>query len=127
MKIKLVSVLVDDQEKALGFYTEVLGFTKKHDIPMGEFRWLTVISPDDPDGAELVLEPNANPAAKSFQSAMYEQGIPITALASEDVRAEYDRLKDLGVTFRSEPADMGGTVLTMFDDTCGNLIQIYQE
>ena len=94
---------------------------------MGEFRWLTVVSPDDPDGAELVLEPNANPAAKTYQSALHEQGIPITALASEDVQAEFERLKDLGVSFRSEPADMGGVVLAMFDDTCGNLIQIYQE
>jgi catechol 2,3-dioxygenase-like lactoylglutathione lyase family enzyme len=126
MKIKLSSIVVDDQQKALDFYTEKLGFTKKTDIPMGEFRWLTVVSPDDPDGTELVLEPNANPASKDFQAALYEQGIPQTALASEDVQADYERLTGLGVAFRSEPADMGGTLIATFDDTCGNFIQIYQ-
>jgi catechol 2,3-dioxygenase-like lactoylglutathione lyase family enzyme len=126
MKIKLSSIMVDDQQKALDFYTEKLGFTKKTDIPMGEFRWLTVVSPDEPDGTELVLEPNANPASKDFQAALYEQGIPQTALESEDVQADYERLTGLGVTFRSEPADMGGTLVAMFDDTCGNFIQIYQ-
>jgi catechol 2,3-dioxygenase-like lactoylglutathione lyase family enzyme len=126
VKIKLSSIIVDDQQKALDFYTEKLGFTKKTDIPMGEFRWLTVVSPDEPDGTELVLEPNANPASRDFQAALYEQGIPQTALQSEDVQADYERLTGLGVAFRSEPADMGGTLIAMFDDTCGNFIQIYQ-
>jgi glyoxylase I family protein len=126
MKIKLVSLLVDDQEKALRFYTEVLGFTKKHDIPMGEFRWLTVVSPEEPEGAELVLEPNANPAARAFQQAMFGQGIPLTALASADVQGEYARLKAQGVVFRTEPVAAGDTTVAMFEDTCGNLIQIYE-
>ncbi|NNF68030.1 MAG: VOC family protein [Gammaproteobacteria bacterium] len=126
MRIKLNSILVDNQEEALSFYTEKLGFVKKTDIPMGEFRWLTVVAPDEPDGAELVLEPNAFPAAATFKKALYEAGIPQTALASTDVRAEYEKLVGKGVKFRSEPADAGGTVIAMFDDTCGNLIQMYQ-
>lgn len=126
MKIKLNSVLVDDQEKALSFYTDKLGFIKKTDIPMGEFRWLTVAAPDDPDGAELVLEPSAFPAAATFKKALYDAGIPQTALASADVRAEYESLVKKGVKFKSEPAEAGGTVIAMFDDTCGNLIQMYQ-
>jgi catechol 2,3-dioxygenase-like lactoylglutathione lyase family enzyme len=126
MKIKLSSVLVDDQEKALKFYTEVLGFVKKMDIPMGEARWLTVVSPDAPDEVELALEPNVNPAARTFQRAMFDQGIPLTAFESEDIQGEYERMKAAGVVFRSEPRDVGGTKLSVFEDTCGNLIQIYQ-
>jgi catechol 2,3-dioxygenase-like lactoylglutathione lyase family enzyme len=126
MKIKLNSVLVEDQDKALKFYTEVLGFVKNKDIPLGKFKWLTVISPEEPDGAELVLEPNENPAAKTFQQALFEQGIPLTAFAVEDVQREYERMKTLGVKFTQEPTQMGPTTQAVFDDTCGNLIQIYQ-
>jgi len=126
MKIKLSSVLVDDQDKALKFYTEVLGFVKKTDLPAGEYKWLTVVSPDGPDDIELVLEPNVNPAAKTFQKAIFEQGIPLTAFASEDIHREYEALKKLGVVFRSEPEQMGETTIAVFEDTCGNLIQLYQ-
>ncbi len=127
MRIRLNSILVDDQDKALGFYTDKLGFVKKTEIPMGEYRWLTVVSPDDPDGAELVLEPNVFPAAATYQQALYEAGIPCTALASADVHAEYKQLVARGVKFTAEPAEAGGTVLAVFDDTCGNLVQIYQD
>ena len=126
MKIKLSSIMVDDQGKARRFYTEVLGFDKKEDIPVGEARWLTVVSPQAPDEAELVLEPNSNPAAKTYQRALFEQGIPLTAFAVEDIRSEYERLKESGVVFRSEPTSMGPVTVAVFDDTCGNLIQIYQ-
>ncbi len=126
MKIKLSSVMVDDQGKALRFYTEVLGFDKKEDLPVGEARWLTVVSPQAPDEAELLLEPNSNPAAKTYQRALFEQGIPFTAFAVEDIRSEYERLKESGVVFRSEPTSMGPVTVAVFDDTCGNLIQIYQ-
>ncbi len=126
MKIKLSSIMVDDQGKALRFYTEVLGFDKKEDIPVGEARWLTVVSPQAPDESELVLEPNSNPAAKTYQRALFEQGIPLTAFAVEDIRSEYERLKESGVVFRSEPTSMGPVTVAVFDDTCGNLIQIYQ-
>jgi len=126
MKIKLTSVLVDDQDRAEKFYTEVLGFVKKHDIPMGKFRWLTVVSPEGPDDVELLLEPNENPAAQTFQKALYDQGIPLTSFAAENVQAEYERMRVLGVAFRSEPKAMGPTVVVSFEDTCGNLIQIHQ-
>jgi len=126
MKIKLNSIMVDNQDNALRFYTEILGFKKKTDIPMGEFSWLTVVSPEEPEGTELVLEPNANPAALIFQKAMFEQGIPMTAFEVEDIGMEHERLKNLGVVFRSEPVDVGTAIITTFDDTCGNLIQIYQ-
>ncbi|HZS09066.1 MAG TPA: VOC family protein [Blastocatellia bacterium] len=126
MKIKLTSVLVDDQEKALKFYTEVLGFVKKNDIPLGEARWLTVVSPEGPDDIELLLEPNSNPAASTFQIAIFEQGIPLTAFAVDDIQKEYERMKGLGVAFRSEPTKMGPATVAVFDDTCGNLIQLYQ-
>jgi glyoxylase I family protein len=126
MKIKLTSVLVDDQDKAEKFYTEVLGFVKKHDIPMGKFRWLTVVSPEGPDDIELLLEPNENPAAQTFQKALFDQGIPLTSFAAQDVQAEYERMRALGVAFRSEPKPMGPTVVATFEDTCGNLIQIHQ-
>ena len=126
IKIKLTSVLVDDQAKALRFYTDILGFMKKADRPVGEFRWLTVVSPDCPDDVELLLEPNANPAAITFQKALYEQGIPLTAFAVDNVQSEYERMKGLGVSFRSEPTKMEDTTFAVFDDTCGNFIQLFQ-
>ena len=126
MKIKLNSVYVEDQDKALKFYTEVLGFVKKIEIPLGEFKWLTVVSPDEPEGSELVLEPNNNSASKTFQSALYKQGIPLTAFAVEDIQKEYIRMKKLGVMFTVEPTKTGSTTVAVFDDTCGNLIQLYQ-
>ncbi|TMR23855.1 VOC family protein [Nonomuraea turkmeniaca] len=124
MKIHLSSVFVDDQAEALRFYTDVLGFTVKHDIPMGEHRWLTVVSPDDPDGTELVLEPSSHPAVPPFKQALVEDGIPLTSFAVSDVHKEYERLKGLGVRFTQEPVDMGPVTTAIFDDTCGNLIQI---
>lgn len=124
MRISYNGVFVDDQEKALNFYTNILGFVKKEDIPVGEFRWLTVVSPDDQGGTELVLEPNENPAASQYQKAIYDQGIPATMFGVEDVQAEYDRLIDLGVEFKVEPTDYGEYAIASFDDTCGNLIQI---
>lgn len=127
MKIHLTSVMVDDQEKALRFYTDVLGFVKKSDIPMGEARWLTVVSPEDPDGTELVLEPSGHPAAKPFKEALVADGIPFTSFAVDDVKAEYERLRSLGVHFTQEPVDMGPVTSAVFDDTCGNLIQIAQQ
>jgi len=127
MRIKLTSVIVDDQEKALCFYTDVLGFTKKRDIPAGQFRWLTVVSPEGPDDIELLLEPNDNPAARQYQHALFEQSIPLTAFAVDDVNQEYERLQNLGVAFHSEPTTMGQTAVAVFDDTCGNLIQMYQD
>lgn len=127
MRINLSSVLVDDQEKALRFYTETLGFQKKHDIPLGEHRWLTVVSPDDPDGTELVLEPDEHPAVEPFKSALVEDGIPFTSFAVEDVAAEHRRLNALGVTFTQPPTDYGTVITAVFDDTCGNLIQIAQK
>lgn len=126
MKIQLSSIIVRDQEEALRFYTEILGFEKKMDIPVGEFRWLTVFSPQGHADVELVLEPNANPAAKAFQEALFEQGIPLTAFASDDIHGEYERLTASGVVFRSEPTDMGSATIAVFEDTCGNLIQVYQ-
>jgi len=125
VKIKLCGIVVDDQQKALDFYTGTLGFLKSHDIPVGEFRWLTVMSPEGGE-TELSLEPNANPAAKTFQEAMFEQGIPATAFEVDDIQAEFRRLSDLGVVFTSEPTDAGPVTLAIFADTCGNLIQIYQ-
>jgi catechol 2,3-dioxygenase-like lactoylglutathione lyase family enzyme len=124
MKINLASVLVDDQDKALRFYTEVLGFVKKTEIPLGEHRWLTVVSPDDPDGVELVLEPDEHPAVKPFKDALVEDGIPFTSFAVEDVKREYDRLSTLGVRFTQEPLSSGPVTTAVLDDTCGNLIQI---
>jgi catechol 2,3-dioxygenase-like lactoylglutathione lyase family enzyme len=124
MKINLASVLVDDQEKALRFYTEVLGFTKKTEIPLGEHRWLTVVSPEDPDGVELVLEPDEHPAAKPFKDALVQDGIPFTSFAVEDVHREYERLSALGVRFTQEPLNAGPVTTAVLDDTCGNLIQI---
>jgi catechol 2,3-dioxygenase-like lactoylglutathione lyase family enzyme len=126
MKIKLTSVLVEDQQKALEFYRDVLGFVEKRDIPMGEVRWLTVVSPEGPGDIELLLEPNTNPAAKVFQKALFDQGIPLTAFAVDDVESEYQRLKKLGVEFKTAPTKMGPVTIAILDDTCGNLIQIYQ-
>ena len=126
MKIKLSSVFVEDQAKALEFYTEVLGFVKKSDVPVGEFRWLTVVSSEGSDDMELLLEPNDNPAASTYQKAIYEQGIPITAFSTDDIQEEYQRLKKLGVEFTLEPTITGETTIAMFDDTCGNLIQLFQ-
>ncbi len=127
MRIKLSSVFVDDQAKALTFYTEVLGFVKKTDIPIGEARWLTVASPEGPEETELLLEPNVNPAAKTYQESLFQQGIPINAFAVDDIQAEYERLRGLGVEFFQEPMEMGPVTVAVFEDTCGNLIQIYQE
>jgi catechol 2,3-dioxygenase-like lactoylglutathione lyase family enzyme len=124
MRINLTSVLVDDQAKALRFYTEVLGFVKKTEIPLGEHSWLTVVSPEDPDGTELVLEPDEHPAVRPFKSALVGDGIPFTSFAVDDVGAEYERLVAQGVRFTQAPTDMGPVTIAVFDDTCGNLIQI---
>jgi catechol 2,3-dioxygenase-like lactoylglutathione lyase family enzyme len=124
MKIKLNSVFVDNQEKALKFYTEVLGFVKKAEI--AAIKWLTVVSPDEPNGTELLLEPNDNPAARTFQKAVFEQGIPFTAFAVEDIEKEYERMARLGVVFKMKPIKAGEVTIAVFDDTCGNLIQLYQ-
>jgi catechol 2,3-dioxygenase-like lactoylglutathione lyase family enzyme len=126
MRINLTSVLVDDQDKALRFYTEVLGFERKHDVPMGEHRWITVVSPADPGGTELVLEPDEHPAAKLFKTALVADGIPFTAFAVDDVPAEFARLRGLGVRFTQQPTEMGPVTTAVLDDTCGNLIQIQQ-
>lgn len=126
MKIVITSVLVDDQEKALRFYTDVLGFEKKHDIPMGPFRWLTVVAPGDANGVELLLEPDQHPAARPFKRALVEDGIPFTSFGVDDVQAEFDRLCSAGVHFTQPPTAMGPVTTAVFDDTCGNLIQIAQ-
>jgi len=124
MRINLTSVMVDDQDKALRFYTDTLGFRTKHDIPMGEARWITVVSPDNPDGTELVLEPDGHPAAKPFKDALVHDGIPFTAFEVDDVRSEFERLSGLGVRFTQQPTEMGPVITAVLDDTCGNLIQI---
>jgi len=124
IRITVTSVLVDDQDKALKFYTDVLGFVKKNDIPMGEARWLTVVSAQDPDGTELLLEPDGHPAAKPFKQALVEDGIPFTAFGVDDVHKEYERLIGLGVQFTQPPTEMGPVTTAVLDDTCGNLIQI---
>lgn len=126
MRIALASVLVDDQAKALAFYTGVLGFVKATDVPAGEFRFLTVASPEGPEGVELLLEPNHHPAAKVFQKALFNDGIPATSFASADVQGEYERLRGRGVVFRQPPTQMGPVTIAVFDDTCGNLIQLHQ-
>jgi catechol 2,3-dioxygenase-like lactoylglutathione lyase family enzyme len=125
MKINLTSVFVDDQDKALKFYTEVLGFLKKNEIPLGEARWLTVVSADAPNGTELVLEPSSHPAVPPFKRALQNDGIPFTSFAVQDAKAEFKRLKKLGVRFTQEPVEMGPVTTAVFDDTCGNLIQIH--
>ncbi len=126
MKIKLTSVMVDNQEKALKFYTEILGFVKKTEIPLGEHKWLTVVSKEEQEAVELLLEPMGIPAAKVFQKALYEAGIPLTAFYAEDIQKEYERLEKLGVKFSVKPTAMGPTTIAVLDDTCGNNIQIYQ-
>ena len=124
MRIYVTSVFVDDQKKALDFYTNVLGFQKKRDIPLGEASWLTVVSPDQPDGTELLLEPSGHPAVKPYKDPLVEDGIPATSFAVDDIQAESDRLRSKGVRFTQEPTEMGGVTMAVFDDTCGNLIQI---
>jgi len=126
MRIKLTSIMVDDQTRALAFYTGVLGFKKKRELPVGEYRWITVVSAEGPDDVELSLEPNANPAAKTFQRAMFDQGIPLAAFEVADIGAEFARLKALGVAFTREPTRMGPVTIALLSDTCGNLIQLYQ-
>lgn len=126
MKITLTSVFVNDQDRALAFYTDVLGFELKHDMPMGEHRWLTVVSPDGAEGVELLLEPNAHPAAQAYQQAIFADGIPATAFESADVEEEYERLVTRGVHFRTPPTAQGPVTIATFDDTCGNLIQLFQ-
>lgn len=127
MRINVMSVMVDDQAKALRFYTEVLGFTVKHEIPLGEHSWITVVSPEDPAGTQLSLEPDEHPAARPFKQALVDDGIPFTSFAVEDVSREYERLAALGVRFTQPPTDMGPVTTAVFDDTCGNLIQIAAE
>ena len=124
MRIYVTSVLVDDQRKALDFYTNVLGFVKKRDIPLGSASWLTVVSPDQPDGTELLLEPSDHPVAKPFKEGLVADGITLTSFAVDDVQAEFDRLRTKGVRFTQEPTEMGGVTTAVLDDTCGNLIQI---
>ena len=124
MRIYVTSVFVDDQKKALDFYTNTLGFEKKTDIDLGGASWLTVVSPEQPDGTELLLEPSGHPAVKPYKNALVEDGIPATSFAVDDVHAEFDRLRSKGVRFTQEPTEMGGVITAVFDDTCGNLIQI---
>lgn len=126
-KIVVTSVLVDDQEKALRFYTEKLGFIKKTEVPLGEHKWLTVVGPDDPDGVELLLEPDAHPAAKPFKQALVEDGIPYTSFGVANLQAEYERLKNAGVRFTQPPVAMGPVTTAVLDDTCGNLIQLAEK
>jgi catechol 2,3-dioxygenase-like lactoylglutathione lyase family enzyme len=126
MKIQLTSVMVNDQAKALAFYTEKLGFVIKHNVPMGEHSWITLVSPEGHEDVELLLEPTGHPAAPVFQKALYESGVPLTAFAVDDVHREYEKLKAVGVVFKIEPQQMGPATIAVFDDTVGNLIQIYQ-
>jgi predicted enzyme related to lactoylglutathione lyase len=126
MKMKFTKIYVDNQDKALTFYTEALGFVKKADFLVGSFRWLTVVSPEEPDGTELLLEPNDNPAPRISQAALFQQGIPATAFAVTDLQREYERLKQQGVVWTQEPTQMGPVTIAIFDDTCGNFIQLVQ-
>jgi predicted enzyme related to lactoylglutathione lyase len=126
MRIKLTSIMVDNQDKALKFYTEIFGFVKKHEIPVGEYRWLTVVSPEGHDDVELSLEPNANPAGRTFQEALFKQGIPIAAFEVDDLEKEFRRLKRVDVAFTQGPTRMGPVSIAICSDTCGNLIQLYQ-
>ena len=126
MRLTHTGVFVNDQDKALKFYTETLGFVLKHDVPAGEYRWITVVSPDDPDGTELLLEPNENPVAQTYQKGIFDQGIPATSFGVTDIHAEFEKLNSLGVTFTMEPTEMGPVTIAVFDDTCGNLIQLMQ-
>ena len=126
MRISLTSVFVNDQDEALRFYTEVLGFVKKHDFPVGEFKWVTVVSPEGPDDIELLLEPNDNPVASTYQQGIYEQGIAAASFATQDIQAEFERMSQLGVRFTMEPTTAGEIIQAILDDTCGNLIHLYQ-
>jgi|SRR5579871_6667554 len=126
MRIKLTSLMVENQDAALKFYTEVLRFQKKHEIPVGEYKWLTVVSPEGPNDIELSLEPNVNPAAKAFQQAMFAQGIPLAAFEVSGIENEYDRMTALGVVFTTKPTQAGPVTIAVFSDTCGNLIQLYE-
>lgn len=126
MNIIVTSLFVEDQDKALKFYTEKLGFEKKHDIPMGKFRWIALVSPENPEGTELLLEPNDHPASREYQQKIFAEGIPATMFGVEDIHAEYKRLADLGVKFSIEPTEMDTVTIAVFDDTCGNFIQIAQ-
>jgi catechol 2,3-dioxygenase-like lactoylglutathione lyase family enzyme len=126
IRVKLTSIMVNDQSRARRFYTDVLGFSIKHDIPCGEAAWLTLVAPDDPEGVELLLEPTGHPAAAPFQQALYTDGMPLTHLYTEDIAAEFERLKAKGVAFRGEPKAMGPTKIVDFDDTCGNLIRLVE-
>src|SRR5436305_2876534 len=127
MRIHLTSIYVDDQHKALRFYTEILGFEKKEDFPVGEYSWVTVVAPGQRDGTQLLLEPDAHRAVKPFKTALVQDGIPFTSFAVDDVHAEYDRLSALGVEFTQEPTDLGPATMAVFDDTCGNLIAIVHQ
>jgi len=126
MKIIVTSIFVDDQDKALKFYSETLGFVKKHDVPTGEYRWITLVSPEDQTGTELLLEPNQHPAAKEYQEKLFADGIPVTMFGVADLHAEHKRLTEAGVKFFMEPTKMGDLTIAVFDDTCGNLIQLMQ-
>ncbi len=134
IRIEVTSVLVDDQEEALQFYTKVLGFEKKTDLPVGDARWLTVVSPEDPDGVEVLLEPdnnpnvqiNGEPAAQVYKRALYDAGVPATSFSSDDIDADFERMSNLGAVFEMEPTEMEGVTIAIFDDTCGNLIQLHQ-
>jgi catechol 2,3-dioxygenase-like lactoylglutathione lyase family enzyme len=127
MRIIVSSIFVDDQDKALAFYTTKLGFVKKTEIPLGEAKWLTVVAPDDQDGTELVLEPDSHPAVGPFKSALVQDGIPFTSFAVDDVHAEYERLQAAGVAFTQPPVKMGPVTTAVLEDTCGNLIQLAQK
>src|SRR5262245_16769451 len=127
MRIKLVSIFVDDQDKGLKFYTQVLGFTKKHDVPAGDARWITVVSPQGPNDLELVLQPKRHPAARAYQEALFKDGIPITAFESDDIAGDVERLKSRDVEFTMNPTPAGPVTIAIFADTCGNLIQLYQQ
>jgi Lactoylglutathione lyase and related lyases len=127
MKIIVTSLFVQDQDKALEFYTETLGFVKKHDVPSGKFRWITVVSPEEQDGTELVLEPNDHPAAKEYQKKLFADGVPATMFGVPDIDTEYKRLSENGVKFTMQPTNLGDFTIAVFDDTCGNLIQIIQK
>jgi len=127
MKIIITSIFVQDQDKALEFYTAKLGFVKKHDVPTGKYRWITLVSPDEQDGTELLLEPNEHPAAKEYQQKLFADGIPVTMFGVADLHTEYNRLLELGVEFTMKPTSMGDFSIAVFDDTCGNLIQLIQK
>jgi predicted enzyme related to lactoylglutathione lyase len=127
MNIIITSIFVQDQDKALTFYTETLGFRKKHDVPSGAHRWITLVSSDNQDGTELLLEPNEHPAAKEYQQKLFADGIPVTMFGVADIQKEYNRLIENGVTFTMEPTEMGGVTIAVFDDTCGNLIQVIEQ